>query len=156
MMGEFAEKDSKLLTQYFNTREREMKKVVFLVLIATSSWIHAEPSNTVAYLMSEPVTLFDQGLRGLGESINNSLRIEEFPELIDGKFNAGGKYDWDANKIIIWGTAYQKASTLESTIPTQLCERIIERLKQNRGYGEINFVKYGIGMAGGFRHLGMV
>lgn len=129
------------------------KKIAFLIGMVSLS-VCAEPSKSVAYLMNEPVTLFDRGLSELSKRVDESLLLEEFPELIK-QLNAWAKYDWNANAIIINGTVYQKNATLESTTPSRLCERVIGRMKNNLGYGEQNFLKFGIGgLAPFFNHVG--
>ena len=133
-----------------------MKKAVVFILAVTSMLASAEPSKAVAYLMNEPVTLFDKGLSDLHDTISKSIRQDQFPEII-GDFNAWAQYDWDSNRITINGTAYQDRATRRSMDPAKLCARIVNRIKRNLGYSDLTDQLREMGAAGlalKFRHLG--
>lgn len=133
-----------------------MKKTSFAILVLASSFVNAEPSSSVLYLMNEPVTLFDRGLKDLGKKVDKSLRLEDFPELTK-QLNAGASYDWNANRIKINGTAYQDGETLGISDSGELCKRIMHRVKFNLGYAEETAYFREIGASGiapYFRHYG--
>ena len=80
-------------------RSSNMRNCLLIVACCLSLPAIAEPSRTVQYLMAEPVTLFDQGLKRLGEKLVGVLLKEEFPEVL-GNLDIGSKpetsadYDW--------------------------------------------------------------
>lgn len=128
-----------------------MKKTIIAAACMVSFSVSAQPSSTVEYLMGEPVTLFDRGLRDLGGRVNESLMMDQFPELIQN-LRASAGYDWDANRITIRGTLYQDGETLEETPSDDLCRRVVNRIKFNLAYSEETAFLREIG-AGGIASL---
>ncbi|MCG7963749.1 MAG: hypothetical protein N0E54_13700 [Candidatus Thiodiazotropha taylori] len=79
-----------------------MNKIILILLILTfSTEIHAEPTKTPKYLMSESVSLLDWGiytsqqrLESLIESLTNSSQLENSKYL-----SSSTEYDFDENRI---------------------------------------------------------
>lgn len=133
-----------------------MRKYLVLMMMFVSFSVLAEPSGTVTYLMTEPVTLFDKGIGELRAGVFKSLRDDEFPELLYNLITQVD-YDWDANRITIDGGAHQRSDTRKNVDPKKLCERIVNRVKQNLGYDGNSkvLVDFGIsGLARYFTHVG--
>lgn len=107
-----------------------MKLLFLLLLLLPTSRLFAEPSNTVLYLINEPVTLFEKGLK----SFNNMVaRTDQFSELLQEP-STFGDYDIEKNRITINGNAYQDYKTLKNNLPKDTCKKLIERTKVNLGY----------------------
>ena len=121
----------------------------------------AEPSRTVSYLMGEPVSLFDIGLRRLGERVQGTLLKEEFPEVI-GNLNSdrdpSAVYDWKSNRITVYGSVQIDQRTANSTTLMALCVRVVERVRFILGYSEMGYQFRKIGVMPGvstyFQHRG--
>lgn len=113
--------------------------------------------------MTEPVTLFDQGLQRLGVALSGVLIKTDFPEMI-GNLSIGSKsetsadYDWKSNRITIYGSVQHDSKTANPTTLLKLCGRVVERIRFNLGYGEMGsrFRNSGLmqGVAIHFQHRG--
>lgn len=140
-----------------------MRNLSWLVVCFLSSSAIAEPSRSVQYLMTEPVTLFDQGLKRLGVALDGVLLKADFPEMI-GNLRIGSKsetsadYDWKSNKITIYGALQQESKTANPTTLLDLCGRVVERIRFNLGYGDMGtrFRNSGLmqGLSIHFQHRG--
>lgn len=141
-----------------------MRSIPMLLVFLAPALAYAEPSRTVSYLMTEPVTLFDQGLKRLGEQLDGALIIKgDFPELI-GNLSIGKKrevaadYDWKANRITIYGSVQRDYKAANPSTLMDLCSRVVERIRFNLGYGETGpqFRKLGLlqGVSTHFQHRG--
>ena len=89
----------------------------------------AEPSRTVSYLMGEPVSLFDQGLRRLGERVQGTLLKGDFPEVVgnlDSNRDPSAVYDWKSNRITLYGSVQRDQKTANPTTLMALCVRVVE------------------------------
>lgn len=123
----------------------------------------SEPSRTTTYLMAEPVSLFDHGLKRLGEKANNVLGKSDFPEVIGNlstsiKGETVASYDLKSNRITLYGAVQQNVSSANPATLLNLCGRVVERLRFIFGYGEMgaNYRKLGLmqGVAPNFQHRG--
>ena len=119
-----------------------MKKLAWIVVCFSASLASAEPSRSIQYLITEPVTLFDQGLQRLGIKLNGALISTDFPEMI-GNLSIGSKsetaadYDWKSNRITIYGSVQRDSKTANPATLLDLCGRVVERIRFNLGYGEM-------------------
>lgn len=121
----------------------------------------AEPSRTVGNLMAEPVSLFDLGLRRIGEHVQGTLLKEDFPEVI-GNLNMNrdpsAVYDWKSNRITLYGSVQHDQKSANPTTLMSLCVRVVDRARFILGYGEMGtrFRKaYGMeGLSIHFQHRG--
>lgn len=142
-----------------------MRKLLWILVWFSCSPAIAEPSRSVQYLMTEPVTLLDQGLQRLGVALNGVLIRTDFPEMI-GNLSIGSKsevsadYDWKSNRITIYGSVQHDSKTANPTTLLDLCGRVIERIRFNLGYGDSGsrFRKSGLmqGVSVHFQHRGYV
>jgi hypothetical protein len=119
-----------------------VRKFLLILVCVSSSAAIAEPSRSVQYLMTEPVTLFDQGLQRLGVKLNEVLLRTDFPEIIGNlsitsKSEIAADYDWKSNRITIYGSVQHDSKTANPTTLLDLCGRVVERMRFNLGYGEM-------------------
>ena len=141
----------------------KMRKVLLLLACLSPLSAISEPSRTVQYLTAEPVTLFDQGLKRLGESLDGTLIGKDFPEMLENltigsKREVTADYDWRTNRITIFGSVQHEYKTANPTTLMGLCGRVIERIRFNLGYGEMGsrWRKSGLmqGISTHFQHRG--
>lgn len=140
-----------------------MQKFALALICFSSLSAIAEPSKAVQYLMAEPVTLFDQGLKRLGESLDGALIKKDFPEMIgnlgiNSTRDPSASYEWKTNRITIYGAVQQDYKTANPTTLMALCGRVVERIRFNLGYTEMGarFRKAGLmqGVSIHFQHRG--
>lgn len=130
-----------------------MKKVLFtFTLLVASFHLWGGPSNSVLYLMNEPVTLFEKGLNSFQDMVRKN---DQFPQLLHEP-NTWGGYDIDKNRITISGKSYQDSSTLSKVAAKDTCAELIVRIKRNLSYHKDNptWVRDMRGVASRFRPFG--
>ena len=109
-----------------------MRTILLLLACLAVPPALAEPSRTVSYLMGEPVSLFDLGLRRLGDRVQGTLLKEDFPEVV-GNLNSNrdpsAVYDWKSNRITFYGSVQHDKKTANPTTLMALCVRVVERVR---------------------------
>ena len=76
-----------------------MKKIIIVVflIMASVQTGRGEPTPTIRYLMNEPVSMLDYGIKWLEDSL-----IEEWNfDVLEVDPGISVKYDWDTNRIRI-------------------------------------------------------
>lgn len=101
-----------------------MGKIGFILAILLLSQVAtatAEPSDTVKYLMHEPVTMLDYGIHLIGKSIHS-----------ENGFAVGAHYDWDQNRIIISRNKYLvgEINTQDRESLKVQCKDIIKKTRE--------------------------
>lgn len=119
-----------------------MRSLILILACFSSLPAVAEPSRSVQYLMTEPVTLFDQGLKRLGVTLDGVLNKTDFPEIIGNlKIGSGSEtsanYDWNSNRITIYGSVQHDSKTSNPNTLLDLCGRVVKRIRFNLGYGDM-------------------
>lgn len=102
-------------------------KLVPLTLLVISGLASAEPTPTVRYLMNEPVSLWDWGMRELGEYFNN-LTVEGV------KIGVDSVYHWQPNRIRIMARAGDPALTFKNAAEARtMCKKTLSGLRARLG-----------------------
>jgi hypothetical protein len=106
-----------------------MRKAVFLACILCTGTVQADPSPSVRYLMSEPVSLFEWGIFRL------EARAERFA--FDGldirKQFARVQYDWSSNQLRVQLTVYPRYQSLQGTTARHVCDSLVRQEKSLLG-----------------------
>jgi hypothetical protein len=89
-----------------------------------------EPSKSVRYLMSEPMTLFEWGIYRLDSALN---------ALTFSGLNSANKnvvsvdYAWSKNQLKLDLTVYPRAISLQQTAAKEICGSIVKQVKSHFG-----------------------
>lgn len=99
-----------------------MKKIPFLIMCALlSDSSIAEPSNSVRYLMNDPLTMFDWGIIQIQHKLD---KIDYFPFESTSGAHLKANYDWDQNRLIIRASFYPDHAEVQKHGLKAICEGI--------------------------------
>ena len=129
----------------------KVKNILFLLIFAIfSATSLAKPSEGIAYLMNEKLSLFEWGLYKL-EKHTDGLEFDKM-NLLSSRSNI--QFDWNKNRIKIKFTIYPKHDSLSQSTKKEICKKAILRIKQEFGIGfGIEYRKI-LGITRFFEHTG--
>ncbi|MCG3769478.1 MAG: hypothetical protein JW384_00600 [Nitrosomonadaceae bacterium] len=125
-----------------------------LMIALVLAWVgtgFGEPSPTVRYLMSEPVTMWDWGIYGLSKRLDERITSLEgqtggwgdpktFEDLDTvGQIFGNVDYKWDANRLVLrvfgWTETVKKMGivVVSDEVAENNCKRVIADIKRSLG-----------------------
>jgi len=73
---------------------------LILIFISATTATRAEPDKVIQYLINEPVSLLDWGLRRMADMYESNLKLDYLAQYLKGRFTMSSvEYDYAHNKI---------------------------------------------------------
>lgn len=109
-----------------------MKYIHFLVVLAMSSPVFAEPSPVFRHLLTDPVSMLDWGLYRLREALDD-IEFENLDERLHSR-RSDAWYDWERNRVILHYTIYLNKASSNVGSAKEACSQITEHLRTVWGH----------------------
>lgn len=125
--------------------------LIILVIFLTPITALSEPSNSVAYLMKEPISLLEWGLYRIEDYLNTS-QLTDLDLIYKPKAHVD--YNWNKNLIEIKLILHPKYQSLSKVGSKNYCRSALTDLKEIFGYGYDKEVREIFGIKRFFEHKG--